>query len=244
MADIVLPGNEFLGDFARGAISGHSPPGKIRVLPTVVDTKLFKPGAGQVPDVPVVGWVGSHSTLPYLLECRPALVELASRLSYRLRIVSNEPPPPMPGVDVEFVRWHPDVEVSVFHGLSVGLYPLHDDHWSRGKCGFKAIQYSACGIPVVASPVGVVRDIVAPEETGLWAESHREWCDQIERIIRDPGLGARMGAQGRAYIEDRYSVESSLPSLENALLDAAGGTSGPVPPDQEAAEACAELPAS
>ncbi|MGI9626904.1 MAG: glycosyltransferase family 4 protein, partial [Longimicrobiales bacterium] len=243
-ATVVLPGNEFLADFARGAL-GRAATGdeKVRVLPTVVDTDVFQPGHGAVGTVPVVGWVGSHSTLPYLLNRASVFQDLARRLTYRLRIVSNHPPPPIPGVDVEFVRWSPEREVSVFHGLSVGVYPLVDDHWTRGKCGFKAIQYSACGVPVVASPVGVLRDIVAPEETGLWAESDEEWCDQIERILRDPNMGARFGAQGRAFIEDRYSVSAGVPVLAEALRDAAGlGTAVPSPEPAEAAS-CAASPA-
>ena len=244
-ARVVLPGNEFLADWARGVVGDASPGPRIQILPTVVDTDRFVPGPLAPPDRPVVGWVGSHSTLPYLMERSQVFRKLARRVSYRLRVVSSAPPPPIPGVDMEFVRWTPEGEVSAFHGLSVGVYPLTDDHWSRGKCGFKAIQYGACGVPVVASPVGVLRDIVIPDETGFWAESDEEWCRSLENLLTHPDDGARMGAQGRALVEDRYSLRSGLPILRDALIAAAGTPPAAPPIAPEPAEApCAASPAS
>ncbi len=221
-AHTVLAGNEYLADFARPFAQ------RVRILPTVIDTDRFKPGpartengGGAGADIPVIGWVGSHTTLPYLLERAEAFRLLAKQRRFRLRIVSNAPPPRIPGVFVEYVPWTPETEVSVFHGLSVGVYPLEDNEWAQGKCGFKAIEYLACGIPVVASPVGVIRDIVLPEETGLWATSDQEWCDAMKTLLDTPETAARWGAVGRALVVDRYSIRAAIPILVEALRDTA-----------------------
>lgn len=225
---VVLAGSPYLAHEARRVLR----PGadlNVRMLPTVVDTLRFRPPEGGSDSAPVrrgrgptLGWVGSHSTLPYLWALRGALRDLATRVDFVLRVVSDAPPPTFPGVEVDFRRWTPESEVSVFHGLDVGLYPLSDDPWTRGKCGFKAIQYGATGVPVVCSPVGVLRDIVVPEETGLWADSNAEWVDALSCLLGDPAAAARMGRKGRVWIEDRYSVTSAVALLAGSLEDAAG----------------------
>ena len=224
---IVLAGSSYLAAQARHVLE-HPDTRDVRVLPTVVDTTRFRPSTEVAPSrghgdrLPVLGWVGSHSTMPYLWARRTALRDLAARIDFKLRVVSDVPPPPFPGVNVEFRRWTPASEVAVFQGLDVGLYPLPDDHWTRGKCGFKAIQYGACGIPVVCSPVGVLTEIVVPEETGLWAETDLEWVRCLEDLLRDGEKARAMGRSARARVEDLYSLSAALPILESALRDAAG----------------------
>lgn len=243
-AHTVFAGNSVLADFAEE----HSD--RVMILPTVINTDRFLPGPDvawdprSTPspgDPPVIGWVGSHSTLPYLLERVEAFRALRRIHAFRLRIVSNRPPPEIHGVDVDYVPWTPESEVSVFHGLSVGVYPVGDDPWTRGKCGFKAIEYLSCGVPCVASPVGVIKDIVVPEETGLWASTDEEWCGAMARMLENPREAALWGSQGRKHVVDRYSVKSVLPRLASALRTAAGRQ------DELAASegsACAVSPAS
>ena len=230
---VVLAGSRYLATAAHQAAGAGRP--DVRILPTVVDTERFRPSQDRLRPwgataLPVLGWVGSHSTMPYLWGLQGALEALARRIPFTLRVVSDVPPPPFPGLDVDFLRWTPQSEVAAFHGLDVGLYPLPDDPWTRGKCGFKAIQYGACGIPVVCSPVGVLRDIVVPEETGLWAESDDDWVRTLERLLRTPDQAEAMGRTGRDWITARYSVTSALPDLEAAFRDAAEGREGSGPP--------------
>lgn len=231
---IVLAGSSYLASHVDRALDRRSAT-DVRVLPTVVDTHRFRPADGRtgpgpfrLGGTPTLGWVGSHSTMPYLWARREALRKLATRVEFTLRVVSDAPPPPFPGLDVDFRRWTPESEATVFHGLDVGLYPLPDDSWTRGKCGFKAIQYAASGLPVVCSPVGVLREIVVPDETGLWADSDAEWVHGLETLLRQPAAAARMGGNGRAWIERRYSVSSAIPVLERALQDAARGGCRPL----------------
>jgi len=109
--------------------------------------------------------VGSDGTVPYLESLGPALRELAGRVRHRLVVVAGARHPHLPGVSYDFVPWRPESEVAHFQALDVGLYPLDDTPRNRGKCGFEALQSLACGVPCVASPVGVLRDIVRPWET-------------------------------------------------------------------------------
>ncbi len=117
----------------------------------------------------------------------------------------------------DFVPWRPDAEIAHFQALDVGLYPLDDTPWSRGKCGFKALQYLACGVPCVASPVGVLCDIVRPEETGLHADGPSAWVEACARLLTDPEARARMGRAGRALVKAEYSVDVAVPRLVAAL---------------------------
>ncbi len=227
-SSVVLAGSSYLAEAARGAV-GIDKPVDVRILPTVVDTGRYRPVNRRNSPALTIGWVGSHSTLPYLWTRRAVFQELAREVPFALRVVSDSPPPPIPGVDVEFQRWTPATEVSAFHGIDLGVYPLPDDAWSRGKCGLKAIQYGACGVPVVASPVGVLREVVVPEETGLWADSDREWVGAMKRILGDPAAIERMGRNARAWVEERYSLAAALPVLEAGLRDGARGPFGSLP---------------
>jgi len=218
-ARLVLAGNEHLATFARSAV-GPGDGARVRVLPSVVDTDRFVPAVSKG-GVPTVGWIGSDSTVPYLESLAPALRELARKTAHRLVVVAGVRRPHLPGVSYDFVAWRPHAEVSHFQELDVGLYPLDDTPWSRGKCGFKALQYSACGVPCVASPVGVLRDIVLPGETGLLAEGPSDWADACARLLSDGVARSRMGEAGRALVQARYSVRWAAPRLAAALREAA-----------------------
>lgn len=231
-ARVVLAGNEFLADFARTAREEPGGDG-VRVLPTVIDTRRFHPGdpseagrdateggsgAGGAEAPLVVGWIGTHTTMPNLEELFPALGALATRVPFRLRVVSNRPPAGRPeGVELEFRRWSPDSEVEDTRALDVGLYPLDDTPWNRGKCGFKAIQYLACGVPAVASPVGVIPSIVVAGRTGFCAGSREEWIRHLERLLTDPGLRRALGRQGRRHVEEGFSVRAAAEPLARAI---------------------------
>jgi len=210
----------------------------VRVLPSVVDTTAFRPGSpgreagtepgapppgggGETPLLPTLGWVGSNSTLPYLERLAPALAALREQLRYRLLVVAGGRRPHLPGVPYDYERWTPAREVACFQELDVGLYPLDDTPWSRGKCGFKAIQYLACGVPCVASPVGVLREIVRPGETGLHATDTASWTAACARLLQAPEERARMGREGRERVVRDYSVQAAVETLVETLDEVA-----------------------
>lgn len=216
-AEVILAGNEYLAGWARDAV-GSENASRVTVLPSAVDTDLYRPGPHRdARRQPTLGWVGTNTTLAYLEALAPALVRLGERIAFRLLVVAGTRRPHLPGVPHEFVPWAPSDETAPFHHMDVGLYPLDDSPWSLGKCGFKAIQYLACGVPCVASPVGVLRDIVTPGETGLHASSMSEWVEACAFLLTDPAARTRMGAVGRARVEAEYSVRRVAPTLAEAV---------------------------
>jgi len=193
------------------------------VIPTVVDTAQFRPlTQPQSNHVPVIGWVGTHSTYPYVKMIFPVLERLAREHSFRLRLVgTGEDNVNIPGVEIENRPWKLDREVADFQSLDVGIYPIVEDEWSIGKSCFKAIQYMAVGVPFVVSPVGVCQDIALTDQTHFMARTQDEWYTHLSRLLTDQALRLRMGESGRSYAVNHYSIEVHVPKLAEALKSAA-----------------------
>lgn len=183
--------------------------GAATVIPTVVDTRIFRPRAWFAPGVPVLGWVGTHGTYPYLERLFPIFERLARETAFRLTIVgSGRPRVDVPGVETDSSPWRLDREVADFQALDIGVYPIAEDEWSSGKSGLKAVQYMASGVPFVMSPVGVCATIGIPGETHFTAITDDDWYDALRRLLADAGLRRRMGASGRAFVETHYDIDS------------------------------------
>ena len=161
----------------------------------------------------VIGWIGTPTTTQYLLELGPVLQDLARTHQFVLRVSGSVAPVAFPGVTVENVPWRLDREVELFNTCDIGVYPLPDDEWTRGKCGFKAIQFMACAVPVVAAPVGVNREIVQDGVSGLLANDVRGWKEAVSALLTRSDLRASIGPRGREVIEARYSLKANAPSL-------------------------------
>lgn len=214
-ATVVFAGNEYLAEFAR-RFSHH-----VEVLPTVVDTEVYGPARSRGAGVPLVGWVGSPTTARYLEPILPILDALARQYRFRLRIVGTGRAIRLNNVEVESPPWNAASEPGLFQQLDIGLYPLEDDPWTRGKCGFKAIQYMACGVPSVVSPVGVVRQIVRDGVDGLWATTPEQWHRALADLLANGEARTRMGADGRTRIESLYSLAAMAPRFVAGLERAA-----------------------
>lgn len=208
----VTPGNEYLADYARQ----YNP--RVTVTPTVVDTEVFFPKNYQTsgPENPVkVGWMGSdqsiRSTLfPYLQILR----QIQESLPFELVIVTNTRPSlPVSGLHWSFWEWRGDKEADYAANLDIGIMPLVDDEFQKGKCGLKLIQYMAAGIPAVASPVGVNKEILQPGVTGSLASTEKEWQEALECLIRSPHRRAEMGLAARKRCEEHYSIHRWLPPM-------------------------------
>jgi glycosyltransferase involved in cell wall biosynthesis len=187
------------------------------VLPTVVDTRQYVPIARPDPSQPpVIGWIGSPSTWAHIRPILPLLSEICSAHGVRFRAVgagagAGAERDRFDGLDL--IPWSEPSEIADVQAMDIGVMPLIDRPFERGKSGYKLIQYMACGLPVVASPVGVNSDIVIEGESGFIASSEEEWRWALIRLIRDPELRARMGAVGRARAVERYSLASQAPRL-------------------------------
>ena len=218
-ATLVLAGSEHLAGYARRVV-GRAAGNRVRVLPSVVDTMLLQPGPPRVQEVPVLGWVGTDTTVPYLESLAPSLAALARETRYRLVVVTGARRPRIPGVELDVLEWSLEGELEALQAMDVGLYPLDDTPWSRGKCGFKALQYLACGVPCVASPVGVLPGIVVPGRTGLLASSQADWVAACRSLLSDAPLRRTLGAQGSELVRASFSLDAALPMLVQAFDDA------------------------
>lgn len=220
-ADGVVPGARLLADFARAA---GADPDRIRILPTVVDTDTFRPDpAARSPDRLTLGWIGTPRGSSYLHLLAPALTTLAgARPDLRVVFVGAEPFA-LPGVHVEFRDWSLAREIADIQSFDIGLMPLPDDEEARGKCGFKIIEYMACGAAVIASPVGANRDIVHDGHTGLLASTPEEWLRCLQRLAGDTALRHRLVAAARTEAVATYSRASVAPRLVDVILAAAAG---------------------
>lgn len=215
-ARVVLAGSPYLVDWARRAGAGD-----VRLLPTVIDLNRYPaPVPPPVGQPFTVGWMGSASTVRYLEQVGDALRALNG--AARLRVIGGTAPP-LPGVTIETEPWSEDGEVAALSRFDVGVMPLPDEPWERGKCGYKLIQYMAAGRPVIASPVGVNTTLVEPGVNGFLAANRVEWIDALRRLADDPALRVRMGEAGRRLVETRYSLQAVAPDLLLALRTAAGG---------------------
>lgn len=209
---VVLAGNDYLAEHARRFNR------QVVVMPTVVDPDRY-PDATRRPETatPVVGWVGTHTTAAYLAQIAAPLAELARHREFRLRLVGAGANIALPDVPVDAVPWRLEGEGEQFSELDIGLYPLPDTPWSRGKCGFKAIQYLAAGVPTVCSPVGVTTEIVEHGRTGLWARTEAEWVRALERLLENAEERRAMGRLGRRKVRECWSRQAHAPRFVEAV---------------------------
>lgn len=213
----VVVGNDFLASYAR-RYNDH-----VTVIPTVLDTDRFVPRADPPTDPDrelVVGWIGSPTTFPYLQDLAGLLAQVATKHRFRLKVSGAGQPVRFPGVNVDEVPWSLANEVNLFNTCDIGVYPLTDNDWSRGKCGFKAIQCMACGVPVVAAAVGVNREIITDGVDSFLASTPADWTEKLGRLLSDPALRAHMAVAGRRTIEERYSLRVTAPRLAQILQQA------------------------
>jgi glycosyltransferase involved in cell wall biosynthesis len=214
-SDHVVAGNDYLAAYARRFNDA------VTMIPTCVDTTTFVPRsdrpAGAAAATPVVGWIGSPTTVTYIRGLSDVLRRVAERHPFVLRLSGAGEAIAIPGVAVENPTWSLDREIELFNTCDIGVYPLVDDEWSKGKCGFKAIEFMACGVPVVASAVGVNREIIEDGVNGFLASTDGEFADKLERLLADPALRARLAVAGRRTVEERYSLHVNAPKLAAVL---------------------------
>ena len=216
-ARLVMAGNAYLADYASRYNDD------VTVIPTTIDTDVYRPDRRQSRggDVVTIGWTGSHSTAQHLKRIVPALTELARARPFRFVVVGAEAPE-IPGVDVVGRTWSAAREVEDLSDIDIGIMPLPDEPWTRGKCGFKALQYMGLGIPAVVSPVGVNTEIVTDGENGFLADSDDEWIDRLSRLMKDPELRETLGAAARKTVEARYSARVVAPRVSELFEKAVG----------------------
>lgn len=201
VADGIVAGNRTLADYCARFLRPTC------VVPTPVDVEEL-PVSGPRPAPPVViAWVGHRHGLEYLENIRPALEQIGNRYGSGvvLRLCTQANAPRFKALPVEVVPWSPGVEDSVLAAAHIGIMPLSDDEWSRGKCAHKALKYMGAGLPTVLSPVGMNRDIVQDGQTGFFASTPEEWVAKLSRLIEDEALRASMGLAARGTVEQSFA---------------------------------------
>nr|WP_272903646.1 glycosyltransferase family 4 protein [Sulfitobacter sp. M22] len=212
-SDLVMAGNSYLANHARSASSL-----RVEIVPTVVDLDAYEVRTDAMhQDAPRVGWIGTPETWQgFAHPVHKVLDPVLTEQSALFRAVGAGMQPETSGT-LEILPWTEDTEVSLIQSMDIGVMPLPDTPWTRGKCGYKLIQYMACGLPIVASPVGVNRDIVEHGVNGFLAESDEEWRAAIGMLLNDAALRRRMGAAGRKKVEEQYSLQVWGPRMAQML---------------------------
>lgn len=216
MANVVTVGNEYLASWARK----HNE--EVHVVPTSIDLGAY-PVQPPVPDDEpfTIVWSGTFSTLGHLELARVPLERLAQRRSVRLNVICDRPlARAIAGVDTRFIPWQADAEARSIGTGHVGIMPLPDDDFTRGKCGCKALQYMAAGRVAVASPVGVNSDIIQDGENGFLVSSEEAWVETLEELATSKALCERVAAAGRRAVEQRFSAERSAALFARAIRSA------------------------
>jgi len=210
----IWAGNNYLADTARS----HNP--AVTVLPTSLVPEKYAMDMKKPADVVDLVWIGSSSTRGYLEAALPALERLAESFSHlRLKIVADFHLPSR-HLHIVPVPWSEDVESEALSSAHIGIAPMPDTPWTRGKCGLKVLQYMAASLPVVSSPAGVNGEIVKHGTTGFLARGAEEWEAAIERLIRDPDLGTRMGEAGHKRVLENFAVDVTSQKMAYALVRA------------------------
>lgn len=211
----VTPGNDYLAQYARRHTS------RVTIIPTVIDTGAYqvrKPGEDEKRVKVRVGWSGSDQSIRATLFPRLEMLKtLQMRVPFELVVITNTRPTLAADFDWSFVPWRESDEHLLSTRMDIGIMPLKDDPFQKGKCGLKLLQYMAAGLPTVASPVGVNSEIVLPGLTGFLASTDQEWHQAIEQLVRSSDLRSTMGGQGRRRCELHYSINRWLPVLVDVL---------------------------
>ncbi len=200
---LVVCGNSFLAD----QFSQWNP--NVTIIPTAVDTAWYRPSRRIDSSSLLLGWTGTSGNFPFLYAIEGALRRvLYYRPQAKLLIVADRPPQfrQLPESRVEFQRWNPQAELAAFARMSIGLMPLADNDWCNGKCSYKMLCYMAAGLPVVVTPAGMNREVLALGEAGLGAESEQAWVHALIALLDNGPLRRRMGSTGRAVVETHFSL--------------------------------------
>lgn len=218
--ELVICGNDYLANYFSQWNKN------IEIIPTSVDTNKFKPA--NVGEGLVIGWTGTGGNFQYLYQIEPALDKVLRAFpDATLRIVSDRRPTfnDLPDTQVEYIQWSPENEVRTIQGMSIGLMPLGNSEWEKGKCSYKMLLYMACGVPVVVSPIGMNSEVLGRGQCGFAADDERGWIDGLTTLLlANARLRTQMGNTGRQVVLDHYSLGVLAPRLSACLKRTAGGS--------------------
>jgi glycosyltransferase involved in cell wall biosynthesis len=215
----VVVGNEWLAEYARQFND------RVTIIPSSIETHKYaffpkkrESGHGGNGHRVVIGWTGSSTSQTHLEWFAPVLGEFMKRRDVELRVISNREPQ-MRGVPYVWRPWTADTEIEEVSRFDIGIMPMPDDQWSRGKCALKALQCMATGTPVVCSAIGANLELIQHGENGLLAATAEEWMQSLERLVDDPTLRFTLGVAGRQTVEAQYSTERCARMFADVVRD-------------------------
>jgi glycosyltransferase involved in cell wall biosynthesis len=214
-ASLVISGNEYLAERAKQAGAK-----RVEILPSVVDVHRYKVKKESGTSSTRIGWIGSPVTAPYLDKAREALQILSREVDIHLILIGAGTVAPFTGIRTRALPWDEELELSIGELFDIGIMPLVDGPFERGKCGYKLIQYMAGGLAVIASPVGVNRQIIDAGRSGFLASSTEEWLQAFRSLSHNQELCAEMGRAGRQKAEQMYNLSVTAPQLLGLLASA------------------------
>ena len=214
MSDHVITCNRHLGEYVSKFNNNVS------VIPTSLDTDRFTPKKNRNAKRLILGWIGSHSTAPYLNLLKNVICELNKKFQFDLKIIgagSYRLDIPTNNVSISYPEWSLHDEIQQLQSFDIGIYPLPETEWILGKTGFKTVQYMSVSIPCVVSGFGANKEIVQDGINGFLANSDQEWVEKISRLMEDAELREKMGAAGRKTVEEKYSLRLNAPRYVDIL---------------------------
>lgn len=212
---LVIAGNSYLADKMASWAK------KVMILPTTVDELQFKPVASKRTDKICLGWTGTASNFHYLFDLIPVFEKFQNRNNLKIKIISNSSYiPELSHIkNIEFCKWNKETEIEDLQEFDIGLMPLRDEPWTRGKCAFKIVQYMAIGIPSVASPVGANKDVLIDGITGYFASTNSEWINKIDDLVKNYRLRTSLGAQALSRYRSMFSLASNVRKMISAFYE-------------------------
>jgi glycosyltransferase involved in cell wall biosynthesis len=216
MADLVIAGNEYLADYAR-RLNQH-----VTIVPTTIDTDAYIPRRARAEGPICIGWSGSFSTVQHFKTALPALRRIREKYQDRVRFkVIGDASYRNDDLKITGLAWRSETEVEDLRDIDIGLMPLPDDEWAKGKCGLKGLQYMALAIPTLMSPVGVNGQIIQSGVNGFLPHTEDDWVQMLSALIDSPELRAKVGAAGRQRVEEHYSTRAWRDKFADLLVDTA-----------------------
>lgn len=210
-AHVVSAGNQHLLEFAKQ----YNP--SVRIIPTTIDLEnVHSVATNQTVSTPIIGWTGTHTTMNYLEEIVPILRELEETYNFVFRVISNQVPT-FELKSLEFIKWNKETEIEDLAKINIGVMPLTDTIWAKGKCGFKGLQYMALEIPSVMSPVGVNTSIVESGKNGFLCSTSEEWKETLINLLENKALRIEIGKAGFQTVKKSYSLKANRTSYLNLL---------------------------
>ena len=201
-ADVIITGNDYLANYAKRYNKN------VIVIPTTINTDYHKPQKIKTSNKITIGWTGTLTTLKQLKLIFDVIKKIEQNYNIEFIVISNDNPKPRLN-SFKFIKWQKQTEISDLSTFDIGIMPLPNDEWAKGKCGLKGLQYMALEIPTVMSPVGVNTEIIEDGKNGFLADTEQEWLDKLSLLIENKELREKLGKAGRKTVIEKYSVEAN-----------------------------------